>query len=577
MADKDRTVSTGHYADIREKHVGEAALNPGQQVSKVFKQEGVDIVFTLCGGHIVTVHEGCVEEGISVIDVRHEQAAVHAAEGYAIATGRPGVAVLTAGPGVTNGVTGVASAFMSGTPVMIVGGRSPLALFDKVALQDIDQAGMLRPICKWSRTVHHARRAGEYAASGFREMLDGRPGPVFIDIPLDLISEDVPVDEVAPFANYRTDSRSGADPVDIDRAVDLLSKAKRPVILASSGVHWSGAHAELQQFVERSRIPLFTINQARGGVPDDHELAFGPMPFLGLRDADVLLAIGVTFDFRLDFGVFDRNVRVIHIDNDRRRIGLNRPVDVGIVADPKLALLQLTAAITRQAHSAPWIEELRKRCRERMQELDALAMTNSKYMHPLRIAKEVDEFVDRDASVIIDGGDISMYSSLRVRSYLPGRTISTLGPLGNIGGGIPFGLATQALRPGKQTLIIVGDGSFGMNAMEFDTAVRHNLPVVCVIANDGGWGNIRWPWKKRRKDGFSVGVELGFRRYERIVEAMGGYGEFVEKAKDLRPALERAFASGRPACINVLTDPAPASTPYEFLSDGWRARTTRRA
>jgi acetolactate synthase I/II/III large subunit len=576
MADNQGTDNGGHYRDITARRLNQKALNPGQQVAKVLKQEGLDLVFTLCGGHIVTVHEGCVEEGIGVIDVRHEQAAVHAAEGYAIATGRPGAAVLTAGPGVTNGMTGVASAFMSGTPIMVIGGRSPLGLFDKVALQDIDQSSMMRPICKWARTVHQARRAGEYVAAGLREMLDGRPGPVFIDIPLDLISEDVPIEQVAPFENYRTAARSCADPRDIERAVELLRGAERPVVLASSGVHWSGAHAELQRFIEHSRIPLFTINQARGGVPDDHELAFGPMPFLGLRDADVLLAIGVTFDYRLDFGVFERGLRVIHIDDDRRRIGLNRPIDLGIVADPKLALSQLTDAFSSRSRTLPWVEVLRARCRDRMRELDALAMVDSKYMHALRVAKEVDEFVARDASVIIDGGDIAMYSGLRIQSYLPGHTISTLGPLGNIGGGIPFALAVQALRPGKQVVAIVGDGSFGLNAMEFDTAVRHNLPFVCVIANDGGWGNIRWPWKKRRKDGFSVGVELGFRRYERMVEAMGGHAEFVEHPGDLKPALQRAFSSGRPACINVLTDPAPTSSPYEFMSDGWRARTTRR-
>jgi acetolactate synthase-1/2/3 large subunit len=204
-------------------------------------------------------------------------------------------------------------------------------------------------------------------------------------------------------------------------------------------------------------------------------------------------------------------------------------------------------------------------------------MADAQHMHALRVPKEVGEFIERDATVITDGGDISVYSDMLLRSYLPGHTISTLGPLGNIGGGIPFALAAQALQPKKQVIVIVGDGSFGLNAMEFDTALHHNLPFVCVIANDGGWGNIRWPWKKRRDDGFSVGVELGLRRYERMVEAMGGYAEFVERPKDLKPSLERAFASGRPACINVLTDPTPASSPYEFLSDGYRARTAIRA
>lgn len=560
------------YGEIPERlKATSSTITPGHQIAKVLKQEGVDTVFTLCGGHVVTVHEGCVTEGIRVIDVRDEDAAIDAAQGYAYATGKPGVAIVTAGPGVANTMTGMASAFMAGTPVMVIGGRSPLAQFDKAPLQDIDQVSMMRPVTKFARTIHTAARAGEYASMAFREMLSGRPGPVFLDLPLDLSFHNVPHAEVTAYDHYRANAPCLGHPQAVEQAIALLSKAERPMIFAGNGVHWSGAHAELQRFVEVSGIPLFHQNLARGAVPDDHELVFGGNFGLGLRDADVMLAIGISFDWTANLGQFGPNIKVIEIDNDPRWLGHNRPAHVGIVGDPKLVLGQLADGYPKRKVESPWVATMRARYRKHRDRLEALAVmqgrSEHKYMHPIRVAKEVDEYLDRDATLIFDGGDIQGYTNFYARAYLPGRSIFCAGPLGNLGQGIPIAIAMKAVRPQTQVALITGDGAFGFHVMEFETALRHNLPFVCVIGNDGGWGNIRWAWKKRHPEGFSVAVELPFTRYEKIVESMGGYGELVTDPRDIKPALDRAFKSGLPACINVLTDRQPGTSPYDNFDE----------
>jgi acetolactate synthase-1/2/3 large subunit len=559
------------YGDIPESLKNASnTITAGRQIAKVLKKEGVDTLFTLCGGHIVTVHEGCVAEGIRVIDVRDEAAAIDAAQGYAFATGKPGVAAVTAGPGVTNAASGVATAFMAGTPVMLIGGRAPMALFDKSPLQDIDQVSLMRPITKFARTIHTPARAGEYAGMAFREMFAGRPGPVFLDLPLDLTFHNVPNESVTAYDHYRATELAPANPHVVRQAIEMLSKAERPVIFAGNGVFWGQAHAELQRFVETAKIPLFHQGQARGCVPDDHELVFGTNFGLALRDADVMLTVGVSFDWLANFGEFGPNLKVIEIDNDRRWIGHNRPAHLGLLGDPKLVLEQLSDAFPKRSEPLPWVATMRSRFQKYRRRLDAISELKGQqngYMHPIRVPKEVTEFLDRDATLILDGGDIAGYTNYYAQGYLPGRTVFSCGPLGNLGQGLPIAVATKAARPGSQVALITGDGAFGFHAMEFDTAVRHNLPFVCVVANDGGWGNIRWAWKKRHPDGFSVGVDLPFTHYEKIAEAMGGYGELVEDPADLKPALARAFRSGKPACINVLTDRQPGTSPYDNFDE----------
>jgi acetolactate synthase I/II/III large subunit len=560
------------YGDIPERLTAASnTITAGHQIAKVLKKEGIDTVFTLCGGHVVTVHEGCIAEGIRIIDVRDEAAAIDAAQGYAFATGRAGVAIVTAGPGVTNAMSGMATAFMAGTPVLLIGGRSPMALFDKSPLQDIDQVAALRPITKFARTIHTAARAGEYVGMAFREMFDGRPGPVFLDLPIDLTFHNVPNESVTAYDNYRTTIPAPGNPQAVERAIELLSKAQRPMILAGNGVYWSGAHAQLQKFVDTSGIPLFHQGSARGAVPEDHALVFGTNFGLGVRDADVMLAVGVSFDWLANFGEFGPKVKVIQVDDDRRWIGHNRPIEIGIVGDPALVLDQLARGYPQHKAPAAWIDTVGGRYKKYRDRLDAVSemrgQSQHKYMHPIRVPKEVSEFLDRDATIILDGGDICGYTNYYVPGYMPGRTVFSVGALGNLGPGIPIALATKAVRPNTQVVLITGDGAFGFHAMEFDTALRHNLPFVCVIANDGGWGNIRWAWKKRHPDGYSVGVDLPFTRYERIVEAMGGYGELVEDPTQIKPALARAFASGRPACLNVLTDRQPGTSPYDNFDE----------
>lgn len=572
MADaKVKSTENYAYGVIPERLTAESeTITAGHQIAKVLKQEGIDTVFTLCGGHVVTIHEGCAAEGIRVIDVRDEGAAIDAAQGYAYATGKPGVAIVTAGPGVANTMSGVAASFMAGTPVMVIGGRSPLAQFDKAPLQDIDQVSMMRPVTKFARTIHTPARAGEYAGMAFREMFAGRPGPVFLDLPLDLTFHNVPVAEVTAWDDYRTHAASPGNPEAIARAIELLAGAERPMVLIGNGVHYSGAHEALGAFIEKGKLPLFHQALGRGAMPDDHELVFGANFGLGLRDADVMLAIGVSFDWTANLGEFGPNVKVIQVDNDPRWIGHNRPAHVGIAGDPRLVLEQMTQLMPDNRTNGEWFATLRTRLQKHRARLDEVAMMKGLeqgYMHPLRLAKEVTEFLDRDATLVMDGGDIQGYVNFYAQAHMPGRTIFGCGPLGNLGQGIPIAVASKAVRPDTQVAVITGDGAFGFQGMEFDTALRHDLPFVCIVGNDGGWGNIRWPWKKRHPEGFSVGVDLPYGRYDKIVEAMGGYGELVTDPDEIKPALDRAFKSGLPACLNVLTDRVPGTSPYDSYDE----------
>ena len=534
-----------------------AQTTPGRQIAAVLKQEGVDTVFTLSGGHILGIYDGCLREGIRILDFRHEQAAVHAAEGHALVTGRPGVAIVTAGPGVTNAVTGIANAFMSGSPVLLLAGHSPVAQFDMVPLQDLDQLDLMRPITRWARSVYLPERAAEYAAMAFRHMLDGEPGPVFLEVPIDVLNRPVDDERVRWPEGYRPHARPEGDAEQVSRAIDLLLGAERPVIVAGTGVWWSQAHEELQRFVEQSKIPVFTHLHGRGTVPDDHDLCFGPRPPLATLDADVVLAIGVHFDFTLGYGRFGRETKVIQVDISGQRIGLNRPVDVAIVGDPKAVLRQLMSGFPNRSELA-WTDALREIIAARREQDEALARSDAVPIHPLRLAREVRDLVDRDATLITDGGDISGFGNRMFRSYQPGHNLTMATPLGCLGVGIPFALAAQAARPGKQVVVLNGDGTFGLNAMEFDTAVRHRLPILSVIGNDQGWGMIRHDWRRALGEGETAAVELGLRRYDQMVEALGGHGEYVERPEDIRPALKRALASGKPACVNVIVDPNPA-------------------
>ncbi len=533
-------------------------IHGGWLVARMLKREGVEVVFTLSGGHIAGIYDGCLREGIRVVDTRHEQAAVHAAEGWAKTTRKPGVALLTAGPGVTDGVTGVANAYLAGSPILVIGGAAPLGFWDRGALQEMGQIDLLRPITKWARTVHETSRLGEYVGIAFRQMLSGKPGPTFLEMPMDVLNNFADTDtlfDLGEPANYRAGGRTAPDPDAVVQAAALLEKAKRPVIMAGTAVWWSDGAEPLRQLAERISAPVYLNGAGRGCLPPTHPLFFTSSRRKALEGADTILAIGTKMDFRLNHGqppLIPAEANVLWFDLAAEDIGVNRGAAVGLVGDVGLSMRQVTEA-TKAIANEEWLTYIRNE-EKRGLERDAAALNSDAFpIHPMRFCREIRDFIDEDTTVVGDGGDIVSYGGKVINVAKPGYWLDA-GPMGCLGTGTGFAMAAQLARPGKKVLILSGDGAFGLNGMEFESMARQKLPIVAVIGNDGAWGQIKHP--QRAMIGHATAAELspGI-RYDKMVEALGGYGELVERAEDIRPALERAFASGLPACINVLIDP----------------------
>jgi len=525
----------------------------GHLIAQALVNEGVRYLFTLSGGHIAPIYDGCVDLGIEVIDFRHEQAAAHAADGWARVTLGPGVAAVTAGPGVTDAVTGIANAFYANSPVLVLSGKNPVFEFEMGSLQEMDQVTLVSSITKWAKTCYDTRRLGDYATTALRHAMSGRRGPVFLDVPLDVqfnsgAGVEVPVDS-------RTDARPLGDPDLVATAVAMLREAEHPVIFAGAGVRWSGAHEALAALAEAARAPVFLNSLARGCLPPDHPYFFSAARKQALGKCDVLLALGVDWDFRLGYGQrsFAPGVRVIQVDVDGVHIGRNRPVEVGIVGDPAKVIGQLLDAGVGVAEEPAWTEEIRGEERRLEAAAEEGMNADSVPIHPQRFAREIRDFLDPDAVVVGDGGDIVGISASILQARYPGHWLDP-GPFGCLGVGPSFAIAAKLAKPDKQVLIVYGDGSFGLNAMEYDTAIRKKLPFVGIIGNDGAWGQIKVAQEALYGQGNAPAADLGDVPYERMVEGLGGYGERVEKPSEIRPALERAFASGVPACINVLVD-----------------------
>ena len=533
-------------------------IHGGWLVAKILKREGVEVVFTLSGGHIAAIYDGCLREGIRVVDTRHEQAAVHAAEGWAKCTRKPGVALLTAGPGVTDGVTGVANAYLAGSPVLVIGGAAPLGLWDRGALQEMNQIDLLRPITKWARTVHETARLAEYTASAFRQMLSGKPGPTFLEMPMDILNNfadtDTLFDPGEP-ANYRFGGHTAPDPDLVRKAAEILEQAEHPVIMAGTAVWWCDAAEPLRQLAERIQAPVFLNGAGRGCLPPTHPLFFTASRRKALEGADTILAIGTRMDFRLNHGqppLIPAAAKVIWFDLTAEDIGVNRGAAVALVGDVGISMRQLTEA-TKQLHGEEWLSYIRAEERRSLERDEAALNSEAVPIHPMRFCREIRDFIDEDTTVVGDGGDIVSYGGRVINVSKPGYWLDP-GPMGCLGTGTGFAMAAQLARPGKKVLILHGDGAFGLNGMEFESMVRQKLPIVSIIGNDGAWGQIKHPQKAIIGHATAAELTPGI-RYDKMVEALGGHGELVERAEDIRPALERAFASDLPACVNVLIDP----------------------
>jgi len=537
-----------------------ADFTGGELVARVLKQAGVGHVFTLCGGHILPIYDGCLQEGIGVIDVRHEQAAAHAADAYARLTRNVGVAIVTAGPGVTDAVTGVANAYAARSPLLLIGGAAPLGLRGLGALQEMEQVALLRPITKGSWSVAQTRQIPEVLTTAIRVALSGRPGPVFVEIPVDLLLNSME-DRLAPIpTGYVHRAPGGGDPASIERLAALLGAAARPMVMAGSGVWWDDAAGPLRAFAEAAGVPVFLNGAGRGCLPAEHPLAFSLARGFALGQADVVLVLGTPLDFRLGYGrppVFAEDATVCMVDCDAAELGRNRPLAVGIAGHLGRVLETLTAAVPPGlgGRFADWRARVSGRERESRDRLDAQCATDDVPISHYRWAAEIARHVTPETIVVGDGGDVVGCASRVVRLHRPGQWLDP-GPFGCLGVGPPFAIAAKLLQPDRPVLLVAGDGAFGLNGMELETAVRFRLPMTCIIGNDGGWGQIRNPQLSFFGEERAVATSLPSTRFDLMVEALGGRGVLVRDPRDIGPALERALASDEVWCINVVLDPA---------------------
>ena len=527
----------------------------GELLAQALKSQGVETMFYVMGGPMLETEATCIKLGIRAIDTRHEQAAALSAHAWGRVMRRPGVAIGCSGPGATNLLTGVANAFTDAAPLVAIGGSSPRVSLGMEAFQEIDQVSVFRPVTKWAERIYDARRIPELVATAFRQATTGRPGPVYLDLPGDVLGEKVDEERITFPPAWRTLPRPRGDEGAVKEAIALLARAERPVIIGGSGVWWSDGARAFQELVEATGVPFYTTPISRGTVPEDHALAFLNARSTAFTEADLLVTIGTRFNWVVQFGRpprFAKDLKVVHVDINPTQLGWNRPVDVPIVGDARAVLEQLVEEARRTIDPrryAPWVGKLRVIDAEKNAEQEKAMSSDNTPIHPLRLCKEVRDFLKRDAILVVDGQEILNFGRQSLPTYVPGHRLNS-GAFGCMGVGLPFGVGAKVAKPEKQVLVLHGDGSYGINAMEVDTAVRHNIPVVVVISNNGGWtANTAWALPLPKP-----GRNLGHTRYDRVAVELGAHGEFVEKPSEIRPALERAYASGRPAVVNVITD-----------------------
>jgi acetolactate synthase-1/2/3 large subunit len=535
-------------------------MTGGQLVARVLKQAGVGHVFTLCGGHILPIYDGCLDEDIAIIDVRHEQAAAHAADAYARLTRNVGVAMVAPGPGVTDAVTGVANAYAARSPMLLIGGAAPLGLRGLGALQEMEQVALLRPITKASLTVAETRQIPEVLTTAIRTALSGRPGPVFVEIPVDLLLATIE-DRLAPIPTaYVHRPRAAADPEALGTLEGLLAGAERPVVIAGGGVYWDDAAAALAAFAERAGVPVFMNGAGRGSLPTAHPQAFAQARGMALGAADLVLILGAPLDFRLGYGrppTFAEAAKVVMVDCDAGELGRNRPLALGLAGDIGTILRQAADLVpkTMAARVAPWLAAVRAKETESRARLAAFCASDDTPISHYRLAAEIARVVGPDTTIVGDGGDVVGCASRIVPLQRPGQWLDP-GPLGCLGVGPSFALTAKLLRPAHRVVLLAGDGALGLNGMELETAVRFRLPLVCVVGNDGGWGQIRNPQLSFYGEARAVATALPSTRYDLFAEALGARGALVTKPGEIRPALDKALGSNEVWCINVLLDPA---------------------
>jgi acetolactate synthase I/II/III large subunit len=550
MATKDQTQAEQQESGAKHAHGGLLA-------ARRLKAHGVTKLFTLSGGHLFSVYDGCRTEGIDLIDTRHESAAAFAAEGWAKVTREPGICALTAGPGVTNGMSAIASAHKNNSPMVVLGGRAPQLRWGQGSLQEIDHVPFVAPLTKTARTATSTSDIPVLLDEAIATALQAPTGPTFLDLPLDVVFMEADDPELAA-AEPDPAALPPAEGGEIERVATLLASAERPVVMAGTDLYWGHGERALRALSEELGIPVFLNGLARGCLPADHPNFFSRARGTALKGADVALVIGVPMDFRLGFGgSFGEDTKIVQVEPAEPDREPPRAVAAQLFGGLPATLTALREA-ARAGGGGPertseWLETLRAKESEKRAAEGAELNDDRAPLHPLRVYKELQEVLDRDAIVIGDGGDFVSYAGRVFDTYEPGCWLDP-GPYGCLGAGPGYAIAAKLARPEKQVCLLLGDGAFGFSGMEFDTMVRHGLPVVAIVGNNGIWALEKHPMEFLY--GYSVVAELRpATRYDEMVSALGGHGELVERPQDLKPALERAFASGKPACVNVLTDP----------------------
>jgi acetolactate synthase-1/2/3 large subunit len=555
-------------------------ITGGQIAAEALIEREIPYIFTLSGGHITPIYQYLEHSSTTLFDTRHEQSAVFMAEAWGRMTRSPGVAMVTAGPGFTNALTPIASARFANTPLVLISGCVGIESIEKLDLQDMQQAPVIEPMVKKALICHKPERVREFIDLAFRTAISGRPGPVYLELPVDVLNAAVPVDAVKKVCTAVV-----SKPVDLegaDRLLALLEKAEKPMIVAGSGAWYGDAGKGLETLIEKTNIPLFTSLLGRGVVSDTHPLCFeGSIAirpgaaFAASLETDLVIFLGSRMSLYYIFGdIFNPLAKLVQVDIEPEEMGRNRSVDLPIVSDAGAFVAALGRAIERdgaadrlKATFAPWIETLTKA------DADGKTMAQPDWdkegtpIHPMRLAREINDFMNREDDIVMaDGGDTTTWMGM-TRTVRQGGHYLDYGIYGCLAAGLPNANAAKLLYPDKRVCLLIGDGSVGFNFMEFETAIRKKLPIVVVISNDLGWGMIRHSQELRLGHAIEDGTYIGHVDYHKMVEAIGGASWFVDKPEDIRPALEAAFASGKTACINVMTDPTTVSPGSQALAN----------
>ncbi len=534
-----------------------AELTGSEILARCLKKEKTENLFFLMGGPMLLAEATCIKEGIRMIDVRHEQAAAFMAQAYSRLLQRPGICMAASGPGVANLVTGLANALVDCAPVVAIGGSSPISQFGRQVFQEIDQLALMRGCTKHVDRVHSLKRIPQQVNFALQKSMAGKPGPVYLDFPGDILYQKI--DESAVDWSFcgrpLLDSRPLGEPRQITRLIDALARAERPLLVSGSGVIWSRASGEMQALVEKIGIPFYTTPQGRGVVPDDHPYSYLAMRSTAFRDADLIVILGTRMNYIIGHAApprFSATATIARIDIDPEEMATPaRTVDIPIVGDCRMVLEQLITGIgnriTPETYRS-WRETLGQGEAAKRASAGANRPQENGEIHPVRLLEEIRDFARRDAILCVDGQETLNFGRQTMPTFVPGHRLNS-GPFGTMGVGLPFGIGAKIAKPDTQVIVVHGDGSFGLNAMELDTAARHHVPILVVISLNGGWTAD----PKREKPG----RDLGYTRFDRIAEALGCHGEYVERAEEIRPALERAqhkVDEGMVALVNVRTD-----------------------